>query len=133
MNSEQINNRTSAMRRDGMLRVLLIIIVMLLYSLQSHSQSRQRQTSEEVPHLSVYPNPSSGKFNVTVKDQDGPFDVNVYNLIGELIFHWESAGSANANIEFNLAKYPKGVYFIELDTEKANTIKKIIIDNGKDY
>ena len=78
--------------------------------------------------MKVYPNPSTGKFTVEVRAQDHLFDVNVYNLMGEMIFHWESAGTGAAVLEVDLTKRPDGLYFVELDTEKANVLRRIVLE-----
>jgi hypothetical protein len=80
--------------------------------------------------LQVFPNPTTGKFNISVKEQEKAFHVNIYNLVGEMIFHWESGNSTTANFEADLSRKPDGVYFVELDTEKANVLKRIIVDRA---
>lgn len=77
--------------------------------------------------LNVYPNPSVGKFTIEVREQDNQFDINIYNLMGEMVFHWESADQAAATLEVDLARRPDGVYFVELDTDKASVLKRIVL------
>ena len=79
----------------------------------------------------IFPNPNEGKFTVTVKEMEQSYDINVYNLIGEMVYHWESNGSAGEKTEINLSKQPKGIYLVELDTEGRNLIKKVVVDNDK--
>lgn len=66
-----------------------------------------------------------------IKEIEDSYDINVYNLIGEMVYHWESNGTSPANVEINLSKQPKGVYLVELDTERANLIKKVLVDYEK--
>jgi hypothetical protein len=85
---------------------------------------------EESLGLQVYPNPSSGKFTLQVKEQERGFHINIYNLIGEMVYHWESGVNTFATFEVDLSRRPDGVYFVELDTEKANVLQRIIIDRN---
>ncbi len=80
--------------------------------------------------ITVYPNPSGGKFTIKVAEQEKPFHINIYNLVGEMIFHWESGNSLQASFEADLSRRPEGIYFVELDTEKANVVKRIILERA---
>jgi hypothetical protein len=49
--------------------------------------------------------------------------IKIYNYLGILIGEFE----ANSNeIEINISNYNSGVYFIEINTENGNNIKRII-------
>jgi hypothetical protein len=98
---------------------------------QSGVRSRSIRSAEEPITFHIFPNPNEGKFTVTVKDLERSFDINVYNLIGEMVYHWESNETTGDKIEINLSKHPKGVYLVELDTEKGNVIKKVVVDTEK--
>ncbi len=112
------------------LGVGLLFVLVMSGSLSAQTGVKARNADPASFH--VYPNPGAGVFNVQVKEQDKNFDINVYNLVGQMIFHWESSSGAAATVEINLSKQPKGVYFVELDTEKASLLKKIILDNSRE-
>jgi hypothetical protein len=116
-----------------LLRAALLILVLASLGAKGQSQQRVRSAIKDVKEgaCTVYPNPSSGKFTVSVKELDRHYDINVYNLIGELVFHWESVDGNPADVEVNLSKQPRGLYFVELDTDGANLLKKIVIDQDK--
>ena len=80
--------------------------------------------------MQVFPNPSAGKISIQVKEQEKAFHINIYNLIGEMIYHWESGAGNSASIEVDLSRKPDGVYFVELDTDQANTVRRIVIDHN---
>jgi hypothetical protein len=123
--------------KGGVLKFLILLLFAGIFAemnaqqtLKPKGQLRSGMTEQDIG-FHVFPNPSTGKFKVVLKDIDAPFDINVYNLIGQMIYHWESAGSPSADLEINLSKHPKGIYLVELDTEGLNMIKKVIIDHDK--
>jgi hypothetical protein len=124
-------NKTALLSRWGILFLLLVCSIYVDAQAPQRSKSSLRAEIRGDSYT-VYPNPSSGKFSISVKELDQPFDINVYNLIGELVFRWQSSDNGPANVEVNLSKHAKGVYFVELDTDKGNVLKKIIIDHDKD-
>lgn len=64
----------------------------------------------------VYPNPGTGQFTVLGEDIK---TVEVNDLSGKLI-------SKSNTPFFNLASYPKGIYFVSVKTVQMTVIKKII-------
>lgn len=74
--------------------------------------------------ITVYPNPSSGKF--TIQNADGIKHVKVRNLPGELIYSDTDFKQEKLN-EIDLSDVPKGIYFIEFSDGKKLTTKKIVI------
>lgn len=78
--------------------------------------------------LKVSPNPNTGEFNISANGiNSSSVKVEVYNLIGEMIYETvneTSNGSINKNIDLNA---PNGVYFIKVNAgDKMNTQKLII-------
>lgn len=72
--------------------------------------------TEYAKSFKVYPNPSSGIFNIS---GNGIIDVEVRNAIGGLIIQ--------NNLNFiDLSDFPKGIYLIKLKTEKGIINKKIV-------
>jgi hypothetical protein len=74
--------------------------------------------------ISIFPNPSDGKF--TVQNSGGIKQLKVRNLLGEIIYAHTNLKQEMFN-EIDLSDFQKGIYFIELfDGKKINT-KKIVI------
>ena len=81
---------------------------------------------EEKQSISVFPNPSSGIFQITldnIQSENGL--VKIYNVLGETIF---SVSIVNPSTTIDLCDQPKGIYFIEIQTEQRSFTQKIIID-----
>lgn len=68
----------------------------------------------------VYPNPSSGVFNFTLKENA---DIIVLDATGKLIYSNEFR---SGNWFVNLSSYKNGVYLLIINSEKESVIKKII-------
>ena len=109
-------------------RLLATLAFLLMLVSISQSQTARKPGQADNATLQVYPNPSSGKFNVLVKEQEQSFHINIYSIIGEMVFHWESGNANTANFEVDLSRRPDGIYFVELDTEKANTVKRLVLE-----
>lgn len=91
----------------------------------SVSGMEEKNNSQE---FVIYPNPNNGIFNVII--DNGQKIVNgqlsIYNTIGEKIYS-KSTGQLN-NVIVDLSGYTNGMYFIHLETENSNSIRKIIIN-----
>ena len=80
--------------------------------------------------LEVFPNPSKGLFNLTVKGLiKNDFELCIVNLQGQKIY-CEKIKNINSLIykkQLDLSTYPKGVYFIKLINDDFVKVDKIII------
>lgn len=72
--------------------------------------------------VSVYPNPTEGMIQVTVKDQD-VYTVEVINVLGETIY----AGTANGNTSVDLSSHTAGVYMVRVSTDNAAYTERIMV------
>ena len=82
---------------------------------------------EEEPGFSVFPNPSTGTF--TVKFEDGTMEaeyIEVVNLLGQRV-HIEQVQGKILTYEIRMEKDGKGVYFLNISTEKGILTEKIIL------
>ncbi|MCE9540837.1 MAG: T9SS type A sorting domain-containing protein [Bacteroidetes bacterium] len=79
-----------------------------------------------LPQIKIYPKPSTGKFiieNVDLRFKN--YDLKIYNVLGEKLY---SAGfNSKIQHEIDLSNAPKGIYFIELQSEGNKFNDKIII------
>jgi hypothetical protein len=71
--------------------------------------------------LSIYPNPSTGKFNVNTKEMMmGKTVVTLYNVLGAKVYN-QSIDMNGKTAEINAEGLPSGIYLLQL------------INNGKQY
>lgn len=74
--------------------------------------------------ISIYPNPSKGKFTINKTGTTGYIDI--YNSIGILIYSDLEFNPQTAK-EIDLSGYPKGIYFVKINNEMNSITKKVII------
>lgn len=86
-------------------------------------------------HTNIYPNPSNGNFKIEFTNTDNAksFNMNVYNIIGELVFSTQMMNSLSGihSIPLNLSYLAPGTYFLRMfdsNNSKAMSIQKIIIE-----
>ena len=79
--------------------------------------------------LEVYPNPSRDIFNVSfVSDEVQNLEVSIVNVVGEAVYVADlDQFVGQFTKEVSLATYPKGVYFLEITTDKGVINKKLIL------
>jgi len=73
--------------------------------------------------FSFYPNPSSGI--LTIDNKENNCEIVITNIIGEKVL---SQKIQNEKLEIDLSNQPNGVYLLQVNSEKGNTTKKIIIN-----
>lgn len=77
----------------------------------------------------IYPNPSSGIFNLYIDKGTNNIDISIYDLQGQKVYA-EKILSKNSSTtkEINLSELSKGIYYIRLTTENVTQVEKIIIN-----
>ena len=78
--------------------------------------------------IHLYPNPSSGIFNLYVKfEQEKKTKIVVYNIFGKEIYSVSESPILQKNYQINLSSYPNGIYIVRLITNDAVINKKMIL------
>lgn len=73
--------------------------------------------------LNIYPNPSSGVFNIAIGNMGHQIDYVVMNAQGQEVY----SGKLDGSQELDLSAEPKGVYFIRFIDESVLGIEKLVI------
>ena len=73
--------------------------------------------------LSVYPNPTQGTLHI---DNSPLENARVYDALGKLVKTKTFSGSNQNSID--LAGFPKGIYYIYLESQGATPVKKIVLE-----
>jgi hypothetical protein len=75
--------------------------------------------------ISVFPNPSNGKFNVDI-DRSNSSVIDIYNLMGSKVYSAQIA-KGQTTTEIDLSNSAKGIYFVNVFDGTDNYTKKIIV------
>ena len=83
-------------------------------------------TSEfQLKNISIYPNPSSGLFNITSGDKKID-DVVVYDITGKKLISILSNAKGNFQNILDLSSLSSGTYFVEIQVENQKIIKRLV-------
>ena len=87
------------------------------------------ENTTAITNLEVYPNPSRDIFNVSfVSDEVQNLDISITNVVGEAIYNADlDQFVGQFTKEVSLATYPKGVYFLQITTDKGVVTKKLTL------
>ena len=72
----------------------------------------------------IFPNPSSGIFNVLLDARVNDYGVYVTDLLGKLIYQSQSNGQDQLRID--LSQHPKGVYFVKVISGERSAVLKLL-------
>lgn len=80
--------------------------------------------------VTVFPNPSSsGDVYVKVNTLElGNASVKLMNIMGEVVYSVNQNFDQPGKVHFDLSNQPNGVYFVEVSTGNARTVKKVILN-----
>ncbi len=73
------------------------------------------EEEDTIANFKIYPNPSNGIINVTIAVKK----ITIYNYYGRKVLE-------TSNTTFDISTLRSGMYFMEVDTGKDRTIKKIV-------
>ncbi len=104
----------------GKLNSFTLNICSITYKTLSTNEVETMESS-----LKVYPNPSSGKFQVNVGNETikGKVTVKVYNMAGALLLQTQEI---NPEFSVDLTNQPAGVYILNLEINGKKVSKKLI-------
>jgi hypothetical protein len=94
-----------------------------LSAIQSFKVGAVSVGNDPMTAVKIYPNPSTGIFNINLTGISNPIEIIVTNSQGQLIYSGQLSGSQ----QLDLSNQPNGVYFIRLVNEKSVRLEKLII------
>jgi len=71
----------------------------------------------------IYPNPTSSQINLLF-DEINDKTIYLTDVIGNVILQLENNSN---NIQLDLSNYPKGIYFVRVESQKNSSTQKIIL------
>jgi hypothetical protein len=73
--------------------------------------------------INTYPNPNNGQFTIELSNTEGSASVQVYDMVGKLVY---SANSANGIQKIDISDQPKGMYLVKVTSGKEVFTEKVI-------
>ena len=89
-----------------------------------HTITNIDELKAEDSYVSVFPNPSSGKFTLSSKNSISA--IEIYNLLGERVYA-DSKFSQHTSTDIDLSGQGKGIFFINVYTGKLMHSSKVIV------
>ena len=84
----------------------------------------QEDSLEEYSNrFEVYPNPAES--NITINTNENINEINIYNIIGIKVYS-EQVSVDRCPLSVDLSTFNSGVYFIKINTEKGDIVKRFI-------
>ncbi|MEM1322196.1 MAG: PKD domain-containing protein [Bacteroidota bacterium] len=80
---------------------------------------------EEGLEVAVFPNPSKGYFQLELPEEEGRFDLSVYNVAGQRMLN-QSLGAGRQ--ELDLSGWPAGVYLLELVGKDRRGWTRLVVE-----
>lgn len=78
--------------------------------------------------VDIVPNPSSGVFNISVKEVTGSITLKLMNSYGQLLLSENAKNVAGTFVkQIDLSKQSKGMYFVKIRTDEGVEVRKILI------
>lgn len=83
----------------------------------------------DVLDVSTFPNPATDFLNIVLHQTDNEdLNVTVFNMSGSLVYSEAFAGiSGINNIQLSVGEYPKGLYLVNVESQKASVQTKFIV------
>lgn len=79
--------------------------------------------------IRIYPNPTNGIINIFPELNTDLFStVSVYNVIGEIVYHFNQTLSKKSLTEFNINHLHKGIYIITIHNESFKHQERIVLN-----
>jgi hypothetical protein len=79
--------------------------------------------------LSVYPNPTSGKFNVSISNAEATdMTLELVNISGQVVYRNEVKAAYSYNEEIDATQFAKGVYYLKVNNGKEVKIEKVVVE-----
>ncbi|MCB0395888.1 MAG: S8 family serine peptidase [Flavobacteriales bacterium] len=85
------------------------------------------QLSAEQQRLNIYPNPANGAFHVALRGFNGPVQVEVYNVLGEMMYRHPQLISGDMTLGLSL-DLPPGIYHLKVSGEDGYFVRPVMME-----
>lgn len=103
----------------------------IIWSLGQHPEGASWPTDvAAVPQeasLNIYPNPTSGQFEISMADSKGLEGITITNMMGQVVKTINTANPSINNYHIDLTGFSKGVYMVQCNFASGTITKKIVL------
>jgi hypothetical protein len=79
-------------------------------------------------HISLQPNPTSGKVNIIVGQlQTKSLEVTVTNALGQEVLSTKYSGAGSESLSLDMGPYSNGIYFVSISNGEEKVVKRLIL------
>ncbi len=78
---------------------------------------------KEFQELNIFPNPTNGKFTISIKDYNGIGTIEVHNVMGQQVYYFKGNFSQH---EIDLSHEKNGLYIVKYTNEQEQLTQRII-------
>lgn len=120
--------------KDGdekMTRVVIIKTVKIIEPTEADLNLLGKPSNKlSVADINFYPNPSSGKFNLSFKTEGkGDAEVSVMDIQGRVIYTERVQNDSGIySKQIDLSQNPKGIYFLKIRQGNSEELKKLVLE-----
>lgn len=74
--------------------------------------------------IQIFPNPTSGNFNIYLQGNKVARDIIVYNMLGQPV--WQQMNVTESSFSINISSYPKGLYWVKVICSGVVSTSKLV-------
>jgi hypothetical protein len=79
-------------------------------------------------NMSVYPNPTTGKFTVNINNAEATdMTIELVNITGQVVYRNEVKAAYSYNEDIDASTFAKGVYYLKVNDAKGVKIEKVVV------
>jgi len=79
-------------------------------------------------HLTVYPNPNNGNFEIRFADVSGIMNISMTNALGQIVYTSKVQANANSTEIIQLGGIETGAYQLKVEGNSGVSVHSIIIE-----
>ena len=84
--------------------------------------------SDLMSSLSVYPNPTNGKFTVSINNPEASdMTLELVNISGQVVYRNEVKAAYSYNEDIDASSFAKGVYYLKVNDGKGVKVEKVVV------